>query len=133
MSEYKDRWIAALRSGEYTQGRHRLCVDDGDGDGRAYCCLGVLAEMDGKLEHAGEEYGTEGEVIYGVFVRSDDNREGMDASMYWGREDYLLNVRVPDPIGPPRRYSALASVVARMNDRGSTFEQIADYLEGVDF
>ena len=35
--ELKARWIVALRSGEYTQGRHALRTKKG-----RYCCLGVL-------------------------------------------------------------------------------------------
>ena len=35
--ELKARWIAALRSGEYTQGRYSLKTKEGH-----YCCLGVL-------------------------------------------------------------------------------------------
>jgi len=37
--EIKTKWIAALRSGDYTQARHEL--NSGDG----FCCLGVLAEV----------------------------------------------------------------------------------------
>jgi hypothetical protein len=42
--EVKARWVAALRSGEYEQGRGRLLqVTD---DGRyAYCALGVLCDL----------------------------------------------------------------------------------------
>lgn len=48
--ELKAKWIAALRSGEYRQGRHALRKADG-----SYCCLGVLCEVAGvKLDVAGE-------------------------------------------------------------------------------
>ena len=44
--EVKERWIAALRSGEYKQGKHKLETSDG-----FYCCLGVLQMVtDGKVE-----------------------------------------------------------------------------------
>lgn len=42
--ELKTRWIEALRSGDYEQGTSYLCYN-------GYCCLGVLAEIDGKLIH----------------------------------------------------------------------------------
>ena len=35
----KERWVAALRSGEYTQGQGSLRILD------SYCCLGVLADL----------------------------------------------------------------------------------------
>lgn len=39
--ELKDKWIAALRSGEYQQGRAQL-YDEATG---AFCCLGVLCKV----------------------------------------------------------------------------------------
>jgi hypothetical protein len=39
-----DQWVAALRSGEYVQGRNRLCNIHTDGV-RSYCCLGVLVDL----------------------------------------------------------------------------------------
>lgn len=45
-AELKRKWVEALRSGEYKQGRGELLNDEG-----AYCCLGVLCAMQG--EHAG--------------------------------------------------------------------------------
>ena len=40
--EWKEKWIEALRSGEFKQGRRQLKSDEGD-----YCCLGVLATIAG--------------------------------------------------------------------------------------
>lgn len=37
-----EKWVAALRSGEYKQGRTQLKWGD------TYCCLGVLCEISGK-------------------------------------------------------------------------------------
>lgn len=39
----KDAWIAALRSGKYTQGRTRL----NDKQQTEFCCLGVLCKVAG--------------------------------------------------------------------------------------
>jgi hypothetical protein len=39
--EIKAKWIAALRSGEYAQGRYALR------DGDHFCCLGVLCDVVG--------------------------------------------------------------------------------------
>lgn len=38
--EYKDRWIEALESGKYRQGKHALQTRDG-----GFCCLGVLCDI----------------------------------------------------------------------------------------
>lgn len=43
------KWAAALRSGEYTQGKWSLCRLDPDGEAQ-YCCLGVLAQIEDALE-----------------------------------------------------------------------------------
>jgi hypothetical protein len=37
--EVKEKWLAALRSGEYKQGRHALKQDNN------FCCLGVLCDI----------------------------------------------------------------------------------------
>lgn len=55
--ETKDKWIAALRSGEYKQGNSRLRYDDELGS--SFCCLGVLCEVMGKEVHR-SRLGTEG-------------------------------------------------------------------------
>lgn len=39
--ENRAKWVAALRSGEYEQGRGRLCRDG------KYCCIGVLCHLAG--------------------------------------------------------------------------------------
>ena len=58
--ELKSRWVAALRSGKYAQGRHSLrSADD------KFCCLGVLADVLApedweKREHAEQDYRFQG-------------------------------------------------------------------------
>lgn len=41
--EFKAKWIAALRSGEYTQGIANLYTDESD----SFCCLGVAGLIAG--------------------------------------------------------------------------------------
>lgn len=43
--EVKSKWVAALRSGEFKQGKYELRDPNG-----CNCCLGVLAEING-VEH----------------------------------------------------------------------------------
>jgi hypothetical protein len=45
----KNKWVAALRSGEYMKGSHFLRNKHGQ-----YCCLGVLCQLDDKLK--GEDW-----------------------------------------------------------------------------
>lgn len=39
---FKDKWIKALRSGKYTQGKYKLKTS-----GNKFCCLGVICEITG--------------------------------------------------------------------------------------
>lgn len=51
--EIKAKWVAALRSGEYKQGRGQLRIGD------RFCCLGVLCDLHGRAnrsEWRGNEY-----------------------------------------------------------------------------
>jgi hypothetical protein len=48
-ADIKAKWVAALRSGEYQQGRGRLKTGD------AFCCLGVLCDCYGK-EHPDSQW-----------------------------------------------------------------------------
>lgn len=41
--EIKEKWLAALRSGNYEQGQGQMCVISPSGVAK-YCCLGVLEE-----------------------------------------------------------------------------------------
>lgn len=41
--EFKEKWVAALRSGEYKQGMYKLY----DESTNTYCCLGVAAVVAG--------------------------------------------------------------------------------------
>jgi len=52
----KEKWIAALRSGNYEQGQGALRRADVTGD--KYCCLGVLCEivLDEGIEYDNSEY-----------------------------------------------------------------------------
>jgi hypothetical protein len=51
--EIRDKWVAALRSGRYKQGRAVL-----KRNGTHYCCLGVLAEIEGLFDGEAEGCGT---------------------------------------------------------------------------
>jgi hypothetical protein len=63
--ELKTKWLVALRSGEYKQGRSVLCGPDNN-----YCCLGVLAKVAGRLTDRGYFVDKEGEPASTVLLYS---------------------------------------------------------------
>jgi hypothetical protein len=113
--KYADKWVKALRSGKYNQGRGKL--NDGDEN---FCCLGVLCEIvkdtfDIKVEEAfdnGRRY------VY----NKENTRDGI----------YLLPVGLSDKLGlccaDPQFLDGV--ILSVLNDKDKyTFEQIADLIE----
>lgn len=100
--EVYQRWIAALRSGKYRQGKYVLKqINSG---GASFCCLGVLCDLAAK--DGGEPWAGE---YYGVNRNFPPNR--------------ITTFMTPkeDKFGK----------LAEMNDTGKSFAQIADYIENV--
>ena len=97
----KEQWLKDLRSGEFEQGRGKLCSEE-----RQYCCLGVLAERVAvKKELIGYKY---------HYTFSDN-----ECAMPWAG-------MVPDNIIDD---DAMVYLV-RMNDNDrNTFDEIADWIE----
>lgn len=119
--DIKERWIAALRSGEYEQGTATLRGTDGK-----YCCLGVLCELavaDGVVGRATRD-------TFGYFYRStadpaDSQKSYLPlAVQQWAGLD-SSSPRIPNVphfMGEPD--------LASLNDSGSfSFHAIADIIE----
>lgn len=117
-------WTDALRSGKYEQGQDYLCRDG------KFCCLGVLCE----IQELPKEV-VEGDIYY-VF-------EGLESyatkrALQWSvipasaqptiLEDLNLRQTVTDGVGDGR---SLHTHLICMNDEGRSFNEIADYIEGV--
>ena len=100
--QIKQKWVDALRSGEYQQGQYCLRTDNG------FCCLGVLCDLYGKennVEWNGDMF-QDMVVVLPLFV------------VEWSGI-VNSNPYVNDEI----------STLGELNDKGSTFEQIADVIE----
>lgn len=98
--ELMEKWVAALRSGEYTQGAEYLCQYDEDGNAVAFCCLGVLQNIEPRIK----------QVV-------DSDEELLD-------EDLLKKF-----LGVNRNDGFLQATYAGWNDTGMPFPKIADRLE----
>lgn len=102
--EIKKAWIEALRSGKYEQGKGYLKKDG------AYCCLGVLCEINNKMEEYGCIIGTSNNVYLNENLEIEFNLN------YNGRFKGFEIDKI--------------SCLTEMNDSQKyTFEQIAEVIE----
>lgn len=127
--EIKARWVAALRSGNYAQGRHALrrVIDGKD----KYCCLGVLcdiASQDG----------------IGAWVESNDH---LSSRRLWKDSSDVIGAALTPAVAewagisddsefaPRLKHNGCRHWAAHLNDgtdpgaKPLTFEQIADLIE----
>ena len=117
--EIAKKWVEALRSGEYEQGRRALRSGDSK-----YCCLGVLCkivekEVDGRWLPVYNENGDYG------FSTPENTWAGMPGSDVdtfvngKGGDDYIYNYA----------YNGRETDLASLNDDGVTFDEIATLIE----
>ena len=123
-TEIQAQWVAALRSGEYRQGKSQLRGADD-----TFCCLGVLCDLAVK---AGVEIN--------VHAPDDEYGSGNDSYRYGNSESYLpvavrewAGIEHEDPIigTATRSYQdrTAGRTAATYNDGGKTFAEIADLIE----
>lgn len=100
--EVKQQWVAALRSGEYQQGRGVLRKDD------KFCCLGVLCD------------------ISELYTWSDKGRD-----ISYGQHVFTLPNAVKDWAGLEENNPVLPgyNTLSNVNDAGKSFQEIADIIE----
>ena len=115
--EIKQKWLNALRSGEYTQSQERLRSDDG------YCCLGVLCDL---YIEENKGYYWFGDVDDYLFMshNSDSYYEGTYLPfpvMEWSC------LKDSNPIVIDNYGDRIA--LSDLNDTGFSFDEIADYIE----
>lgn len=107
--ELKSKWTAALRSGEYKQGQYRLRQTD-----NSYCCLGVLCNIVNPegwhpRELLGDYY----------FIEGSENNNLVPE-----------NVTLPDYLRGRLDISVIEEGnLIDLNDNGSSFSEIADYID----
>jgi len=133
--EIKVKWLQALRSGEYRQGRYALRTSNNE-----FCCLGVLCDLYSR-EVGGEwAYEVYTSTLCSLFVAKHDE-EGSDTStgqlpgsvMEWaGLEEYNPSVNVARPLLSSLSHelkAELHTTLAELNDEGESFSRIADIIQ----
>jgi hypothetical protein len=106
-TEFKTKWLEALRSGRYAQGRKQLK------DGVGFCCLGVAVDF-----HNGREAWTSGLSCAGY-----PPARALP-------EDVFMVLAGLGPDGWDGRETNIMTYLAEMNDiQHKSFLQIADWIE----
>lgn len=118
--EVKAKWIEALRSGRYKQGKNMLRSGD------KLCCLGVLCEIavqDGVIAPPSLYDPTEGRYAYGPYAAT----EALPESVWrWAG----LQEGVPSwPYDRHREDYGRVGMPSDDNDNGMSFTDIADKIE----
>jgi hypothetical protein len=110
-AEIKAKWVAALRSGEYKQGREALR------HGEYFCCLGVLCNLHAQANPDIASSETDPDVYLGeggVLPRKVALWAGLDPEM---------------DLGPPVKIQSKTQSLASHNDDGRRFTTIAKAIE----
>ena len=111
-----ERWVQALRSGQYQQGQHELHPDT-----NSYCCLGVLCDLY-RVEQGKGEW-RNGPMRNELFIFS------TPTGVY---ESAVLPEMVKSWAGMRTSTGSIAGSedeLAALNDEGMEFPQLADLIE----
>lgn len=133
--ELKKEWMAALRSGEYEQGKEALrpaVVDEYDDDNEplsfkptnTFCCLGVLCDILAKKGRGVwvDDISGDGQLFR---YKSSDASPSFHADLDTEATGLLPDAMAAD-LGISRE---VANNLARLNDNGEPFQVIADTIE----
>ena len=137
--EIKTRWLEALRSGRYKQGRSALRTSNNE-----FCCLGVLCDI--VRDQVGGRWEAESDAcafVVGTETRGDSSAfflppsvaafagiAGIADSMDFGSGTVRPGVQLPPdhPMAGNARKDGSVTL-DRLNDGGLSFAQIADVIE----
>lgn len=121
-SEVKQRWVDALRSGEYLQGFDALNINN-----KQFCCLGVLCELAVKEGLIAKQKLPNESKLYSYYVPGSFDSEDLAKTailpksvVTWaGLASYAAEKRIKGKI----------VALSGLNDAGTPFEEIADIIE----
>lgn len=118
LKNLKRKWIKALRSGEYDQDTGVLC----SADGKRFCCLGVLADIQGaRWEEQIKDTGfgfSYGKSLVLIPVPKEKSKPQKD------QDELVLASQLRNGLS-----KAQQNELAHLNDNNWTFDQIADWIE----
>jgi hypothetical protein len=106
--QIKQKWVDALRSGEYQQTRNYLRTDNG------FCCLGVLCDLYGKENNVEWDLVNDG----GNYEFQDEESHLPSSVRKWA------GIADGGPLG-----NGQIGTLVTLNDSGTIFNEIADLIE----
>lgn len=122
----KEQWVAALRSGDYKQGKAALRVLKKKDNEVRYCCLGVLCDVLGRKWYEAEEWDqtTDKEIAYAVKSGIEKNSADLPESILnrVGLNVDQMNELIQMNDGGFDYYS-------HKNIKAKKFPKIADWIE----
>lgn len=121
-SKVKKKWLRALRSGRYQQGRHRLRTKH-----NKFCCLGVLCDLHAKATgKKGWKEETRGMFGAGFSYLGQDTLPPQSVCE-WAGFPKVGDLCITNPKVKSR--NGRQSDLAKRNDNRATFAEIADLIE----
>lgn len=132
--EIKERWLTALRSGEYEQAEGYLNIsakNESDNEYDGFCCLGVLCELavaDGVIQK--QRYAEEDFYEYGDPESDDFDHSVLPRSVkeWAGLSDSNPSVNDLSEDENPEFVDNWIPI-SEPNDNGASFARIADMIE----
>ena len=119
--EIAEKWVQALRSGEYKQGSDVLHNTSNN----TYCCLGVLCDI---YQKEGNKFNSVSEGSWGV--QTDNGFENLPATFFDDRPDVLPEVVMKwADISCSSGSFGDSNLAALNDDDGYTFDEIATVIE----
>lgn len=117
--EIKDKWVEALRSGQYKQCDRTLMRQDEYGN-RTFCCLGVLTDLYLQEKNMQWDFNdVNGVPFYGKEVLTEQ------VIVWAGFPDRIIDTNAPSV----HWRGDLPTLLTTMNDDGVEFPAIADIIE----
>lgn len=124
MNALAEKWVKALESGKFKQTKTTLVMKDKKGELR-YCCLGVACVIAGRKVR---EYilSEDGYKILGF--NDKESSDGFETKLLPESVRKLLRLHTTNGMGFDSNGYELEQALAKLNDDGKTFKQIAKYI-----
>lgn len=124
--DVKERWLAALRSGEYKQSKNFLKHPIDGGENIGYCCLGVLCDLYIKEKNNPN-------IIWDINLHGTHIFKSSISDVLIVESkalpEQLFEWAGLDEKNPAICYHDMNTSLAELNDNGKTFEEIALVIE----